>query len=75
MPKSICNEIQITICTALKKLVLNFVNLPIYNWSQDIPNRGNWIYVIPFIHFWDLSEEQFLKWCNLDNWNRNLQVM
>jgi hypothetical protein len=74
MPKFSSGEIQLEIVAALKMLVKDFVNLRNHQCPDaDAHRRGDWIYVLPFIHFWDSSEENFEEWLRLKEWKQNLQ--
>ena len=67
------SEVQIQICHSLKKLLQDFVSLRSNAWSNKGDNKGDWIYAIPFIHAWDLSEEAFEEWFPLNDWKQSLQ--
>lgn len=66
-PKSITGEVQLKIVAAMKKLVLDFVGRR----SEDVDVSGNWIYVVPFVDFWDLTEDS--NWLNLGPWKESLR--
>jgi hypothetical protein len=64
LPESIHGEIQIKIVESLKKIVQDFVDLPINVWSAaELAHCGNWIFVMPFIHRWDRSRGETDTWC------------
>jgi hypothetical protein len=64
LPESIHGEIQIKIVESLKKIVQDFVDLPINVWSAaELTDSGNWIFVMPFIHRWDRSRGETDTWC------------
>jgi len=67
---SMDSEMQARACEALKLLVGNFVGLK--RQGED-KSRGNWIYVVPFIHRWDLPGSNDVDWLRLDNWKANLR--
>jgi hypothetical protein len=74
MPKFSSGEIQLEIVAALKMLVKDFVNLRNHQCADaDAHRRGDWIYILPFIHSWDSSEENFEEWLRLKEWKQNLQ--
>ncbi len=64
-------DMQAKACDALKLLVRNFLDL---KWPRYEDNsQGNWIYVIPFIHRWDLPDRNDTDWLKLDTWKNNLR--
>ena len=68
-------EIQNQVVDALKKLVKDFVNLQVSTWgNENLADRGNWLYAIPFIHQWDLSGEKTINWLHLKTWIQNLRT-
>ena len=74
LPKSIAGEIQNKICASLKKLIQDFVNLPVNHWSTEDSSRGDWLYVVPFIHYWDLSGGKAGEWLRLEKWKQSLRT-
>jgi len=75
LPKSISGEIQLQICVALKKLVKDFTRLRYSAWRDVAEKGGDWIYVVPFIHLWDVSEEKFEKWFPMNGWKHNIRFV
>jgi hypothetical protein len=62
-------EMKAKACEALKMLVINFFDL---KWQGEEKSRGNWIYVIPFIHCWDLPDRKDTDWLQLDKWKAGI---
>jgi hypothetical protein len=61
-------ETRTKICDVLKRLVIDFVARP----TTPVGWKGRWIYAIPFIHHWDLSERADSDWLNLRAWKSSL---
>jgi hypothetical protein len=58
-------ETRTKICDVLKRLVIDVVAWP----TTPV---GWWIYAIPFIHHWDLSERADSDWLKLGAWKSRL---
>jgi hypothetical protein len=72
LPESICGEVQNELVESMKKIVKDFVALPINN-PNTAEVRGNWIFVIPFIHHWDVVDRPDSGWLYLTAWKINLR--
>ena len=75
LPKSVRGELQNQVVEALKKLVQNFVDLPINVWSKSHQSHwGDWIFAIPFIDHWDLSGSESIPLAKLTKWREALKT-
>ena len=75
LPKSVRGELQNQVVESLKKLVLNFVDLPINVWSKSHQSHwGDWIFAIPFIDHWDLSGSDSIPLVKLTKWKEALKT-
>jgi hypothetical protein len=72
LPESIEGDVQIELVESLKKIVKDFVTLPV-NSSNTVEVRGDWIYVMPFIHHWDVTERPDSTWLFLAGWKFNVR--
>jgi hypothetical protein len=64
-------EMQAKACNVLKLLVSSFVDLKQPR-SED-NSRGDWIYVMPFIHRWDAPDRNDTEWLKLGTWKSNFR--
>ena len=72
LPESISGEVQIRLVESMKKIVRDFVSLPVNN-ANTADVRGDWIYVMPFIHRSDVVENPDSSWLYLIGWKINLR--
>jgi len=66
-PNSVSGEIQLRIVESLKKIVQDFVDLR----GAEAETSGHWIFVVPFINFWDTTGES--NWLQLRAWKSGLR--